>query len=81
MDIYNHTYTSTISFFTSIENKHDVNRGKDFMKRFCDYLREHAMKIINFKMKKNELLTKESKNHMKMLKSAIFVKKNVKINI
>ena len=51
------------------------------MKRFCDYLREHAMKIINFKMKKNELLTKESKNHMKMLKSAIFVKKNVKINI
>ena len=51
------------------------------MKRFCDYLREHAMKIINFKMKKNELVTKESKNHMKMLKSAIFVKKNVKINI
>ena len=51
------------------------------MKRFCDYLREHAMKLINFKMKKNELLIKESKNHMKMLKSARFLKKNLKRNI
>ena len=29
------------------------------MKRFCEYLREHAMKIINFKKKKKKLLTKE----------------------
>ena len=42
---------STISSFRSIE-KHDVYRGKDCMKRFCEFLREHVMKIINFKKKK-----------------------------
>ena len=26
---------STISSFRSIENKHDVHRDKDFMKKFC----------------------------------------------
>ena len=46
---------STISSFRSIENKHDVYRGKDCMKKFCESLREHAMKIINFKKKKNEI--------------------------
>ena len=29
------------------------------MKKFCGSLREHAMKIINFKKKKMKLLTKE----------------------
>ena len=50
---------STISSFRSIENKHDVHRGKDCMEKFCESLREHAMKIINFKQKKTKLLTKE----------------------
>ena len=50
---------STISLFRSIENEHDVYRGKDCMKKFCESLREHAMKIINFKKKKMKLLTKE----------------------
>ena len=50
---------STISSFRSIEDKHDEYRGKDFMKKFCEFLREHAMKIINFKKKKITLLTKE----------------------
>ena len=40
---------STISSFKSIENKHVVYRGKDCMKIFCKFLREHAMEIINFK--------------------------------
>ena len=35
---------STISSFRSIENKHDVYRGKDCMKNFCEFLREHTMK-------------------------------------
>ena len=39
---------STISSFRSIENKHNVYRGKDCLKIFCEYLREHARKIINF---------------------------------
>ena len=43
---------STISLFRSIENKHDVYRCKDCMKKFCEFLREYAMKIINFKEKK-----------------------------
>ena len=51
---------STISSFRSIENKHDVYRGKDCMKKFCEFLREHAMKIINFKKKKNEVINKRA---------------------
>ena len=35
-----------------MENKHDVH------KRFYELLREHTMKIINFKMKKNEVINK-----------------------
>ena len=51
---------STISSFRNIENKHDAYRGKDCMKKLCEYLREHALKIINyFKKKKIKLLTKE----------------------
>ena len=38
--------------FRSIENKNDVYRGKDFMKKFCGSLREHAMKILILKRKK-----------------------------
>ena len=49
----------TISSFRSIENKHNVYRSKDCMKKFCESLKEHAMKIINFKEKKMKLLTKE----------------------
>ena len=41
-----------ISSFRSIENKHDVYRGKDCMKKLCKFLRENPMKIINFKKKK-----------------------------
>ena len=43
---------STMSSFRSIENMYDVYRGKDCMKKFCDFLKEHAMKTINFKKKK-----------------------------
>ena len=49
---------STISSFRSIE-KHNVYRRKDSIKKFCEFLRKHAMKIINFKKKKMKLLTKE----------------------
>ena len=36
------------SSFRDTENKHDVYRGKDCMKKFCVCLKEHAVKIINF---------------------------------
>ena len=45
-----------ISSFRGIENKHDVYRGKDSMKTFFESLREHAIKIIDFK---NEIINKE----------------------
>ena len=51
---------STISSFTSIENKHDTYRGKTCMKTSCVLSREHAMKIFNFKKKKNEVLNKRA---------------------
>ena len=35
---------STLSSFRDIENKHGVYRGKDYMKKFCEFLREHSMK-------------------------------------
>ena len=38
---------STISSFRRTERKHDVYRGKDCMKKFCESLRKNAMKVIN----------------------------------
>ena len=46
-----------MSIISSFKGMHDVYRGKDCMKKFCESLREHAMKIIN--LKKTKLLTKE----------------------
>ena len=40
---------SIISLFKIIQNKHDIYRGKDCMKKS---LREHAMNIINLKKNK-----------------------------
>ena len=54
--------------FKNIENKHNVYRGKDCIKTFCESSREHAVKIINFQKKMN------SRNHMKMEKVVIFIK-------
>ena len=33
----------TVLLFKYIENKHDVYRGKDCMKKFCESLREQDM--------------------------------------
>ena len=50
---------STILSFKEIENKHDIYRGEDCMKKFCESLKQHLMKIVNFKKKKLKLLTNE----------------------
>ena len=39
----NNSEDSTISLFRSIENKHDVYRSKDSMKKFNEYLSELVM--------------------------------------
>ena len=43
---------STISSFRGIENKHNVYRSKDCIKKFCDVFRQHAMKMIILKRKR-----------------------------
>ena len=63
---------STISSYRSIENKHDVYRGKDCMKKFCDFLREHTMKIINLKRKKNEIINKAAAGIIRKCKNLLY---------
>ena len=53
MNISHHVpLMSTIFSFRSIENNNDMYRGKDCMRKFYEFLREHAIKIIDFKKKK-----------------------------
>ena len=40
--------TSTICTFDHIENKHNLYRGKNYMKKFSESLSEHAKNIIDF---------------------------------
>ena len=49
-------WVSIILSFKSIENKHNVYRGEDCMKKFCHYLGKHAIEI-EFNNKKVKLLT------------------------
>ena len=67
---------STISSFRRIENKHDLYRSKDCMKKFCKFLREHAVRIINFKKKKMNLLTKEQEESNENAKICYTCKEN-----
>ena len=54
---------STIWAFDNIENKHSFYE-KDFRKKFCISLKEHAARVINFEKKKMLSLTeKELKSH------------------
>ena len=75
---------SIMSSFKSIKNNRNIYRYKDFMKKFCESLREHTIKIINFKKKKMKLLTKEQKESYENAKTCyickeIFENKCVKI--
>ena len=62
---------STISSFRSIEDKHDVYRGKDCMKKFCETLREHAVKIIDFK--KKTFINKRASEIMRKYKNLLYL--------
>ena len=51
---------SMICALDDIENKHDVYRGKDFMKTFYESSNKLAMKIVNFEKKKeNDTINKQ----------------------
>ena len=45
--------------FKSIESKPDVYKGNGCMKKFCESLREHAIKIINFIENEEEINSKK----------------------
>ena len=53
---------STTWGFKHIKNKHTLYHGKDYMKMFCESLKEHATKIIGFKKKKMLPLTNKVKS-------------------
>ena len=65
----------TIYSFKSIKNKHDVYSDKDCMKKFCESLRKHTMKIINLKKEKIKLLTKEQQKSYENAKIYYICKK------
>ena len=68
---------SAASSCRSIENKNDLYRGKDCTKSLCEFLREQAIKIINFRNKKIRLSTKEQQESYENAKiCCIFFKKN-----
>ena len=46
---------STILLLKDIEKKHNVYKGVDCMKKFCESLREQIMKIISFTNEQQEL--------------------------
>ena len=70
---------STICAFDDKKSKHDVYRGQDCIKKFYESLKEHAIEIINFKIKKLILSTKKSLNLMLTKTTAAFAKENLKI--
>ena len=63
--INQHTASGYLLFtnclFDTAKNKLDFYGGKDCMKNFCNDLREHATKIINYKKKETIPLTNEKK--------------------
>ena len=64
----------------SIENKHVVYRGKYYMKKFYESLRDHTRKIVNFERKKIIPLTnKEYDSYLNKIIFHIF-KTSLEIN-
>ena len=72
---------SIISPFKNIENKNELYGSKDCIKKFCESLRKHTMRIINFEKKKLKLLTKEQLESYANAKISYICKKTLKINI
>ena len=52
-------------------------RDRDCMKKFCEFLREPAIKIVNFKKKKNRVINKRVAGIIWKFKNSL----NCKVNI
>ena len=70
----------TISSLKSIENKHNGSRSIDCMKKFCKYLRKHAMTIIKSEKKKMKLLTNKQQKTYENTKIC-YISKEVDIKV
>ena len=66
--------------FDGIDNKCDVYRGEDCIKKVLWILREYAMKLINFKMKKMIPLTSKDYESYHNQANCHIWKKSLKIN-
>ena len=56
-----------------MQNKHDLYRGKDCVKTFCEFLGEYTMKIINFKRKQIKSLTNEQQESCDNAKNLLYL--------
>ena len=59
------------SLFDTIENKLDYYRGEDCMKKFCEDLKKHVTRIINYEKKEMIPLTKKKEKKHKQIKCYI----------
>ena len=64
-----------MSSFRSIENKQHVYRSKDCMKKFCESLREHAIKAINLEKKK--IINKRAAGIIEKCKNLLYLYRKV----
>ena len=63
--------------FDITKNKLDCYRGEDCMKKFCQDLREHTTKIINYEKKEMIPLTKKKRKTIINKKFVIYAEKNL----
>ena len=70
---------STMWAFDRIENKHTLYYRKDYMKIFCESLREHAKNIFDFEKKKKFTVNKRRTNIASRCKRILYLReKNLK---
>ena len=65
--------------FDSKRNKIDCYRGKDCIKRFCNDLKEHVTKIINYEIKK-EIIPLTDEEIYKEQKACYICKEEISID-
>ena len=51
--------------YDGIENKYDIYGGKDCMKKFCEFIRRHTIKIINLEKKTIPLIKEQQESYEK----------------
>ena len=62
--------------FDKSKNKQNYYRKRDCMKIFCNDLKEHLTRIINYEMKPMIASTEEEKDHIKINSYVIYARKS-----